>query len=173
MASAGSTPSSAPPKATPGSRKPDKPPGTRAPPVRATSQPEELPAPDSPYPEPGAPEPDDEFVSLDCGDNRFMQLKPESMGAAGWFAAGDVSVLGLARDLDGDPGNLRVAIFIRGAWMAQRPSRWRSRTLTASGIEPSDRSGPLKATSVPLTRGAARGRCRLSAAGRLLELAFR
>jgi hypothetical protein len=172
MASAGSTPSSAPPKATPGSRKPDKPPGTRAPPVRATSQPEELPAPDSPYPEPGAPEPDDEFVSLDCGDNRFMQLKPESMGAAGWFAAGDVSVLGLARDLDGDPGNLRVAIFIRGVDGAATVSlevqdldRVRHRT------ERQVRA--LKATSVPLTRGAARGRCRLSAARRLLELAFR
>src|SRR5262249_7836644 len=58
--------------------------------------------------------PDDEFVSLDCGDDRFMQLKPESVGAVRWwFAAGDVSVGGLTGDLDGDPGDLRVAVFTR------------------------------------------------------------
>jgi hypothetical protein len=68
------------------------------------AQPERLPAADNPYPEPGTPEPDDEFVSLDCGDDRFMQLQPEGVGAAGWFAAGDVSVLGLAGDLDSNPG---------------------------------------------------------------------
>ena len=72
-----------------------------------------LPAADSPYSESRAPEPDNEFVTLDCGYDCFTELKPEGVGVAGWFAAGDIGVPGLARDLDGDPGNLRVAVFTR------------------------------------------------------------
>lgn len=79
----------------------------------APSQREGLPASDSPYPESRTPEPDDQFVALDYGDDCFMELKPDGVGPAGWTAAGDIGVPGLARDLDGEPGNLRVAVPTR------------------------------------------------------------
>ena len=99
----------------PGSRRPDKP-SEPAPRCRRPGQRHSrtgLPAADSPYSESRAPEPDNEFVALDCGYDCFTELKPEGVGVAGWFAAGDIGVPGLARDLDGDPGNLRVAVFTR------------------------------------------------------------
>src|SRR5215469_11736687 len=51
------------------------------------------------------------------------------------------------------PATFASPSLLGWAWMAQRPSRLRSRTLTAFGIEPNDKSGPLNSTSEPLTRG--------------------
>ena len=59
--------------------------------TRATAKSGWLPAADNPYSETGAPEPDDELISLHCGDDCLVQVKPEGVEVAGRFAAGDSS----------------------------------------------------------------------------------
>ena len=72
-----------------------------------------LPATYSPHAEPRTPGPDDKFFALNRVENRLMQFEPESVGTARWLVAGDVSILSRGRDLDGDPGNLRIAVWMR------------------------------------------------------------
>src|SRR5215469_11911045 len=59
------------------------------------------------------PDADDEFVAFYGGHDSFAELKPEGVKALGWLAAGDVGVLGLAGNLSGNAGDLRVAAFAR------------------------------------------------------------
>src|SRR5215469_2109318 len=86
-------------------------------------------------------------MTASCSSSRKAWEPPGgSLPVTSAFVASPVTSMAI-------PATFASPSLLGWAWMAQRSSRLRSRTLTAFGIEPNDKSGPLNSTSEPLTRG--------------------